>query len=653
MPELAFFIGKGGVGKTTVSAAYAIRSALRNSAGRVLLVSTDPAHSLADVLQMKLRDAPARVPLKVRAKLMAWEMNSAALFGDFLGQHKQDILNVVDRGSLFTAEEIAPLLDTTLPGMSEIAALLAIRDAIQSEKYSSIVVDTAPFGHTLRLFSLPEQFVRLLNFLELAAGRDQVLAQHFGGRPAQIEKGTRFLADWRTKIEELQQAITRASLFLVTTAETFALNESVRCLRELRNSNPSLKVKAVILNRVTGRPGNSSNCCSNCKKKAADAQAARVRLGKEYTSTKLYVGEDPGSPILGTKPLQEFAEHVFSGKHLDGAPAPPKSKQPKFPMTAAKWPILSAPLSFVVGKGGVGKTTISAALGFCSRQTSAMRVEICSVDPAPSLDDIFQTPVGDRPKPVLGDRNFIASEMDSVSLFKSWVGEIRDEIESATRGSYSGVHVDLSFERQLFSELLEIVPPGLDEVLAIFRIIELFGGELVQGASRRIIIDMAPTGHALELLRMPDRILVWSRLLLKSLAVHRKLALAREAAVKIATLELHARELSKALKSSKQVAIFSVMLPEPLPDRETERLLDELRNMGLSAKTIFVNRVIIPNKVGKCLRCQLVAEWQGNILANLKRRYPDKDIYAVRNFETELVGRKGLRAITSKLWRLN
>src|SRR5260370_7710785 len=175
-----------------------------------------------------------------------------------------------------------------------------------------------------------------------------------------------------------------------------------------------------------------------------------------------------------------------------------------------------------------------------------MRVEICPVDPAPSLDDIFQTPVGDRPRPGVGDRNFIASEMGSVSLFKSWVGEIRDEIESATRGSYSGVHVDLSFERQLFSELLEIVPPGLDEVLAIFRIIELFGGELVQGASRRIIIDMAPTGHALELLRIPDRILVWSRLLLKTLADHGKLPRPRKPALTIAPLSFHTLDLSKA-----------------------------------------------------------------------------------------------------------
>src|SRR5207249_4065807 len=184
--------------------------------------------------------------------------------------------------------------------------------------------------------------------------------------------------------------------------------------------------------------------------------------------------------------------------------------------------------------------------------------------------DIFQTPIGDDPKPVLGDKHFRASELDSAALFRSWIAEIREEVDSATTSEQSGIHVDLSFERELLSALLDIVPPGLDEVLAIFRIMDLRSSTTGQ-----IIIDMAPTGHALELLRMPERIVTWSRLLLKSLAAHRKLALAREAAVKIAELELHARELAKALKSSKEVAVFSVMLPEPLPDRETERLLNE------------------------------------------------------------------------------
>jgi len=163
---------------------------------------------------------------------------------------------------------------------------------------------------------------------------------------------------------------------------------------------------------------------------------------------------------------------------------------------------------------------------------------------------------------------------------------------------------------------------------------------------------MAPTGHALELLRMPERILVWSRLLLKSLAAHRKLALAREAAVKIAELEFRARELSSLMKSSRQTEIFSVMLPELLPDRETERLLRTLQGLGLSPSAVFVNRVSVAEQA-RCRRCSQSAQWQASVLAGLKRRSRGRKIYAVRNFDHELAGKRGLRELTSELWQLN
>ena len=644
------------MGKTTVSAAYAVRCARRKPALPVLLISTDPAHSLSDVLQMKLGDQPRRVPVGRTGRLMAWELNAAALFGEFLDEYKQDILEVIDRGSLFSKEEIAPLLDTTLPGMSEISALLAIHEAVQSRKYSSIVVDTAPFGHTLRLFSLPDQFARLLNFLELAAGRDRVLAQHFGGQASL--GGPRFVAAWRKKIGELREAFSGAEFFLVTTAETFALNESARCIAQLQEWDESFRLRAVVLNRVVlnrvvlNRMVLSGECAV-CKKRASAAAKAQISLRKQYPEVEVFVGGDPGSPIAGVAGLSNFGDHVFAGKRLATTAAPKLKKAALLPLRKVAWPELRAPLAFVLGKGGVGKTTMSAALGFSARRKSDYAVEICSVDPAPSLDDIFQTPIGDLPKAVLGDAKFRASEMDSISLFKHWVATIKGEIDSATAGNYSGVHVDLSFERELFSELLEIVPPGLDEVLAIVRIMELAGGPAATGAARRIIIDMAPTGHALELLRMPERILVWARLLLKSLAAHRKLALAREAAVKIAELELHARELSMALKNPGKVAVFTVMLPEPLPDRETERLMIELSSLGLSAKTIFVNRTIFAEDVGDCRHCLLALNWQRSVFARLKQRFPDAHIYAVRNFNREIAGKSGLQAVTRELWELN
>jgi arsenite/tail-anchored protein-transporting ATPase len=164
---------------------------------------------------------------------------------------------------------------------------------------------------------------------------------------------------------------------------------------------------------------------------------------------------------------------------------------------------------------------------------------------------------------------------------------------------------------------------------------------------------MAPTGHALELLRMPERIVTWSRLLLKSLAAHRKLALARNAAVRIAELELRARELLQAFKHAGEVNVFVVMLPEPLPDRETERLMVELGQLGLTANALFVNRVLFAKNTSNCSRCRSAAEWQSSVLTNLKTRQSAKKIFAIRNFMTEIVGATGLRAITDELWRLN
>lgn len=642
MPKLAFFVGKGGVGKTTVAAAYAVRAA-GNSRSRVLLVSTDPAHSLGDVLQMNLGDSPKTVAIHRGGKLWTWELKASILFRKFLDQYKQSILRIVEAGSLFTAQEISPLLDTALPGMSEMAALLAIREAIDSEKYSHIIVDTAPFGHTLRLFSLPEQFTRLLKFLELAAGRDRVLAEHFAGAFTSGEP--KLIADWREKLDQLAQAFSAAGLFLVTTAEKFALNESVRCLKELRMAESSLKLKGIVLNRIVLR----YEKCPICRSKTAAARSAQSILRKQFPSAELHIAEDPGFPILGTESLRRFAAHAFTGKPLRLKPQLPKSSgKEKFKLSASKWPELNSRISFVLGKGGVGKTTISAALGFHARETSKSRVEICSVDPAPSLDDIFQTAIGDTPTPVIGDKEFRASELDSVALFRKWVAEIKEEVDSATTSEHSGVHIDLSFERQLLSALLDIVPPGLDEVLAIFRI-----SDLRADASGKVIIDMAPTGHALELLRMPERIMSWSRVLLKSLAVHRKLALARNAAVRVAELELRAHELSNALRNPNEAAIFSVMLPEPLPDRETERLLDELRRLRLKPQALFVNRIRLKEDAADCRRCQIAAQWQTSVLARLSARSRKPEIFAVRDFPNEIAGEKALRAFTRGLWRLN
>ena len=640
MPRLHFFIGKGGVGKTTVSAAYAVQAAARNKKQSFLLLSTDPAHSLSDIFEQSLGSQPARVRLPSAAKLHVWQVDAEQQFRKFLKANKQEMVSILERGSIFTRRDIEPLLDSTLPGMAEISALLAVNQALRSGRYDHIVVDTAPFGHTLRLFELPEHFLRFLDFLEVAASRDEILAAHFGGEPQSISE--RVLCDWRKLVDGIHAAFaTDAELILVTTPEKFSLNESLRCAAVLGERNPPLRVNAVVLNRALVRSEN----CRICRKKVQSTRAARALLKKSFPGSRLYLGEDSGAPIAGAASLKIFGDHVFSGKRLTLKTELPRGNPVR--MLPTQWPVLSAPLALVLGKGGVGKTTISAGLGFRTRAKTGSSVEICSVDPAPSLDDIFQAEVGNEPTPVLGDAKFRASEMDSVAIFKEWAANIKDMIDQATTANQAGIHVDFWFERQLFARLLDSVPPGVDEVLAVFRILDLLGRP-----SSRVIIDMAPTGHALDLLRTPQRILAWTRLLLKTLAAHRTLALARDAGVKVAEVGHRVRELLDLLKNSKYTRTYTVMLPEYLPDRETERLLKGLEGLNLSARALFVNRVLFPEDIGNCRRCWLARAWQLNTIARLRRRYRGRDLYVVRNFPDEISGKKSLSAFTGELWRM-
>lgn len=640
MPKLTLFIGKGGVGKTTVSAAYALHRARRETRKSVLLLSTDPAHSLADIFGQALGDRPRKLRIGARARLDVRQVDAEKQFRAFLKRHQEKLLSILESGSIFSREDIEPLLETTLPGMAEMAALFAISDGLGSGKYDQIVVDTAPVGHTLRLFALPEYFSSFLDILELAASRDRLLAERFGGAVERTPNP--LVAEWRKIGEAVRKALlSNAEIFLVTTPEKFSLHESRRAVLALRSLSPDLHLTGIILNKaVLG-----SRQCRICRARQAATRSAREFFGRHFSARKIYLAEDAGAPVMGPA-LSRFGEHIFAGKRLAWKAATPKPKAHEIKLRRVEWPILDRPLTMVLGKGGVGKTTTSAALGFRTRLRRGAAIDICSVDPAPSLDDIFQAAVSDEPGAVLGDRKFRASEMDAVALFRAWARGVKEMIEQATSAEVSKVHVDLWFERQLFSQLLESVPPGLDEILAVIRVLDL-----VRGHTSRVLVDMAPTGHALELLRTPDRILVWTRLLLKSLAHHRTLALARDAAVKIAELGKSVRELLELLENSGQTRIYAVMLPEALPDRQTERLIAELSKLRLSTAAIFVNRVLFKEDVGKCRRCAHARQWQLRTMERLAARYSKIPLYVVRNFVQEIAGKQALRKFVGELWR--
>src|SRR5438270_12143657 len=116
--ELSFFIGKGGVGKTTLASAFALHSAAQKRKTRpTLLISTDPAHSVADIFQTKLGDSPRAISFANKNRLWLWQVNAQRELGKFLSKYREAIFSIVESGSISSGKEIAPLIDATLPGM--------------------------------------------------------------------------------------------------------------------------------------------------------------------------------------------------------------------------------------------------------------------------------------------------------------------------------------------------------------------------------------------------------------------------------------------------------------------------------------------------------------------------------------------------------
>ena len=148
-----FIGGKGGVGKTTCAAAIAVTSAAAGH--RTLVISTDPAPSLGDVFEQRLSGVPRRVPLP-HGVLYAVEIDAARALERWLSVRRESFERIVLRGTWLDREDVSRLLRLSLPGIDELAALLEIERIAHAGRYESVVVDTAPTGHTLRMLTMPQ-----------------------------------------------------------------------------------------------------------------------------------------------------------------------------------------------------------------------------------------------------------------------------------------------------------------------------------------------------------------------------------------------------------------------------------------------------------------------------------------------------------------
>lgn len=232
-----------------------------------------------------------------------------------------------------------------------------------------------------------------------------------------------------------------------------------------------------------------------------------------------------------------------------------------------------AKMLFLAGKGGVGKTTCAAsiALQLAGKHTDR-KYTLISVDPAHAVRDVFA-----QEKPA---QNLTVETIDTRAKWQQLRATLGDEIERAvaalTPGSFT-----LAYDADAMKKLLEIAPPGADELFAVTRL-----ADLAQDQSQaRVIVDTAPTGHFLRLLELPHTAGQWVREFMRILLRYRELIPAGTLAQELVNASRALSSLEQTLQSDR-AAVIVVTRPERIVIAETKRLIDELgrRNIRVPAK---------------------------------------------------------------------
>jgi len=243
---------------------------------------------------------------------------------------------------------------------------------------------------------------------------------------------------------------------------------------------------------------------------------------------------------------------------------------------------LIRPLTIVGGKGGVGKTTVAAALALQS--AASRRTLVVSTDPAPSLADAFGQDIPDRETAVRHVDRLEARQMDATAAF----ARLRETYQKRVDAIFEGIvakGVDLSHDRRIARELLALAPPGVDEIYAL----TLLTDALFRDAYECVIVDPAPTGHLLRLLEMPQLALSWSHQLMRLLLKYKEVTGLGETARELLELSRDLRALDALLRDPARCGLVIVALDEPVVRRESERLAAEVRRLGIGISGVVLN----------------------------------------------------------------
>lgn len=523
-PRFLFFTGKGGVGKTSIACATAIQ--LSGAGQRVLLVSTDPASNVGQVFGVNIGHKISAIPGVARLSALEIDPQAAAqayrnrIVGPVRGVLPETVVKGIE-------EQLSGACTTEIAAFDEFTALLT--GTALTTAYDHVIFDTAPTGHTIRLLQLPGAWS---GFLEEGKGGASCL-----GPLAGLEKQR---AQYKEAVESLADP-QRTRLILVSRAQMSTLREVARTHEEL--AKIGLKQQYLIINGVLPR-----------SEGALDPLAAAIRDREQAVLSAL---PEP----LKALPLDHIALKPFNLVGVDALRRLLTEDDSREVMREEQQAAFDTPslselvdtiaadkhgLVMLMGKGGVGKTTLAAAVAV-ELAHRGLPVHLTTTDPAAHLSETLQGSLD----------NLTVSRIDPHVETENYRQHVLD-----TKGAKLDAQGRALLEEDLRS-------PCTEEV-AVF---QAFSRVIREAGKKFVVMDTAPTGHTLLLLDATS-------------AYH------REITRQITDKNFHVTTPMMRLQDEKQTKVLLVTLAETTPVLEAAGLQADLRRAGIEPWAWIINNSV-------------------------------------------------------------
>ncbi len=513
-----FFTGKGGVGKTTIASGVAV--ALADAGRRTLIISTDPASNLDDVFGVRTGTSPTPVPGVQR--LFVANLDPEAAAAEFKERAVGPYRGVLPEAAIASMEEqLSGACTVEIAAFNEFTAVLASPQ--DSAEFDLVILDTAPTGHTLRLLTLPSAWSGYVD--EHPAG-----ASCLGPLAGLDQRREQYAAAVATLSDP---ALT--TLVLVSRADESALREAARASDEL--AALGVGNQRLVINGLLAEHDEDPSALVFAERQTAALAGAPAVLSQIPASGVRLVAGD----VTGLDALRQLA--AADTTVVAETPDAAEIELPGLDRLVDELDAAGPGVLMTMGKGGVGKTTLAAAIAL-ALVDRGHDVTLSTTDPAAHLADALADATRDA---------LLVERIDPAVETARYAEEVM--------GAAVGLDEE---ERTLLEE--DLSSPCTEEI-AVFR---AFARTLDAAQERIVVLDTAPTGHTLLLLDAAQ-------------------SYQREVQRTNAQVPAEVSKLLARLRDPQFARMLVVTLAESTPVHEAQRLQADLRRAGIEPYGWVIN----------------------------------------------------------------